>query len=198
MAEMTLILETLSNMPLTDCSFPSDMTAREVADDIANQLNYPVVDPETNEPISFYLLDGKGKRLDDNVKLEDAGLRNGDTIKIQSSKNFTPPPPPIPPQGVVPVDGQISLWIKLINQNRNVFEQFDPNTRVSDLLGQMIAKYDLPAHYPSSNEPIVYVVSSKSQGRQLHGIETLADARISNMDTLHILTDNKAGGGHAK
>ena len=48
MPDLALNLETLSNMSM-DCSFPSDMTAREVADDIANQLHYPVLDPETNE-----------------------------------------------------------------------------------------------------------------------------------------------------
>jgi hypothetical protein len=191
MAELTLNLEALQGMTM-ECSFPSDMTAREVADDIANQLNYPVVDEETNEPIIFYLLDNTGKRIDDSTQLGSAGLRNGDNIKIQATKKFVPPPPPVS-SAEPPPDGRINVWIKLINQTKNVYEQFDVDTKVSDLLAQMIAKYDLPAHYPSSNEPIVYVISSKTQGRQLHGIETLREARIGNSDTLFINTDNKAG-----
>ena len=196
MAVLTLNLEALQGM-IMECSFPPDMTAREVADDIANQLNYPVVDEETNEPIIFYLLDSQGKRIDDATELSAAGLRNGDNIKIQATKKFVPPPTPPQVRTDAP-EGKINLWIKLINQTKNVYEQFDVETKVSDLLAQMIAKYNLPAHYPSSNEPIVYVISSKTQGRQLHGIETLREARIENSDTLFINTDNKAGVRHEK
>jgi hypothetical protein len=168
------------------------MTAREVADDIAIQLNYPFVDEDTNEPINYFLTDGDGKRIEDDAKLEDAGLRNGDTVKLEANKAITPPPMPATPTSLP--DGQVGVWVKLLNQTRNVYEQFDAETTVSDLLAQMIAKYDLPAQYPSSNEPIVYIVSSKTQGRQLHGVETLREARISNLDTLFINSDNKAGG----
>jgi WXG100 protein secretion system (Wss), protein YukD len=191
MSQMSLVLETLNGMPL-ECKFPSDMTAREVADDIANQLSYPVVDDDTNEPINYYLADSGGKRMDDNTKLEDAGLRDGDTVKIQASKAIIPPPLPETPVAVS--EGELGLWIKLLNQTRSVYETFDTETSVSDLLARMIAKYDLPAQYPSSNEPIVYVVSSKTQGRQLHGVETLREAHIEHLDTLFINSDNKAGG----
>jgi hypothetical protein len=167
------------------------MKAREVADDIANQLGYPVVDEDTNEPINYYLTDGGGRRIDDDMKLEDAGLRDGDTVKIQASKAIVPPP--LPETRVEVPDGEIGVWIKLLNQARSVYETFHAETTVSDLLAQMIAKYDLPAQYPSSNEPIVYIVSSKTQGRQLHGVETLREARIDNLDTLYINSDNKAG-----
>lgn len=192
MAVMSLVLETLNSMPL-DCKFPSDMTAREVADDIAIQLNYPFVDEDTNEPINYFLTDGDGKRIEDDAKLEDAGLRNGDTVKLEANKAITPPPMPATPTSLP--DGQVGVWVKLLNQTRNVYEQFDAETTVSDLLAQMIAKYDLPARYPNSKEPIVYVVASKTQGRQLHSLETLREAFISHLDTIFINTDNKAGGG---
>lgn len=191
MPDLILNLETLlSNMSM-ECSFPSDMTAREVADDIANQLSYPPIDPETNEPIIFYLIDGKGKRLNDETPLGEAGLRSGDTIKIQSTKKFVPPP--LPPQPPEIVDGKLGLTIKIIGKPKPVFEQFDANLTVSDLLAQIITKYSLPSHYPDGIDPIIYAVSSMTLGRQLQPTESLREARVPNADTLNILTDNKAG-----
>lgn len=195
MSQLTLNLETLSNMSM-ECSFPPDMTAREVADDIANQLNYPIIDEETNEPITFYLIDGNGKRIDDATQLGAAKLRNGDTIKIQATKKFVPPPPPVPTTAAP--DGKLGLNVKIIGKPKPVYEQFDLDTTVSDFLAQMITKYGLPAHYPDGVDPIIYAVSSNTLGRQLHGVETLREARVPNSDTLNIFTDNKAGGLYAQ
>jgi hypothetical protein len=168
------------------------MTAKEVADDIANQLNYPPIDTDTNEPVLFYLVDGKGKRIDDNTQLGAAGLRNGDTIKIQATKKIIPPDGPLPQ--VPPQDGKLGLTIKIIGKPKPVAEQFDPDTTVHALLTEMITKYSLPTHYPDGVDQIPYVVSSNTLGRQLHSSETLREARVPNSDTLSIFTHNIAGG----
>lgn len=193
MTDLNLTIETQSDGPV-EFNTSSNATAREMAEKIRVRKNYPLVDPQTNEPIHYYLINADGRHLDNDAQLGDLGIHTGDRIGFRSS---VLPPETMQSSSTLAPPGKLCLAIKMIGRSKPAQEQFDSRTKVDELLMQMIDTYVLPAHF-DDNEPIVYAAYSRTLGRNLENTETLDYAGVPNWDTLEILTKRGADSSETK
>jgi hypothetical protein len=191
MATITVNLVTPAGTVWNNTELPSDVSAKEIITDTIDQLGLPAID-ENNQAVVYYLETAEGKRVNDGETLMSAGVEDGGTILLKTASKIKEvgPGPDLPPP---PAEGMIDLNIRLMDTNQNAFEIFSYDTKVQDVLSQIITKHKLPTRDEKFKQGKIYEIWSKTSGAFLQETLTLRELAIPNRDTLVISTHETPG-----
>lgn len=191
MTILSFKIKTLHGMSLPIQEVESDVTIKELVNDTVNHMEYPLFDDRQKE-IEYYLENSKGVRLSPEDTLAQAGVQKDEVLMLKSSANVADPGKRTSAP-VAPAAGMVNVYVQLMDLNRTELESFDMNRRVGDALNEIIKKYKLPARDEKLKEGKLYELFSKTVGAVLHEGMTLREAKIPNLDTFIVSTNEIPG-----
>jgi hypothetical protein len=181
-------------MVLEATMLPDDMLTEEVISELVDELGLPRLSP-AGEAIAYAIeVVGQGAVLDTGKPLSDAGISNGDRLRLTTGG------PAAEPNGeaesatpvVVLADETVEVVLSVLDLNKSERTTVSADRPVGELLQQIAANFNLPAR-DKLNELIVYRLESKALGRYLANRETLRRAGVPRLDRLTVHREEIAG-----
>jgi hypothetical protein len=199
MSELSVDLVTPTGMVLEATLLPDDMRTEEVISELVDELNLPRL--AANGQVINYSLEVVGQGgLPAGQTLRDAGVSNGDRLRL-STNHVLPSNPNAPrPQGPLAdpgptttlAPGMLEVVLAVLDLNKSEKTALHADRPIAELIQQIAANYNLPAR-DKLNEVITYRLESKALGRYLANRETLQQAGIPRLDRLSLHREEHAG-----
>lgn len=189
---VTVDIEIPDGMLLEGSQLPNDYTVQEVIDELVDSLELPRT-ADNGENITYSLtVANRNLSLTASQLIGNAGIYDGDTIKLLASHRISTPSS-LPPTvlGTTPGD-EISVVLSVLDLNRSETVNLSTTRKVGDLIRQIVQNYELPAR-DKLNQLIKYRLQSKALGRFLEETTTLAEAHIPVLDRLALHREEIAG-----
>ena len=188
MTEVVVDLITPGGMKITSSKIPGDCTVREIISDLVDQLELRWnVD---GQKIDFKLKwENQGAFLRDDQTLPNAGVTNGQTLRLYSDKKEpgeerVPPPPP--------TGETVEVALTLQDLHKDIEKVFPRDVQVGTLIKEIISTNSMPER-TEKGIPILYKLISKYWGKALSPDRTLAEEGIPAGDRLTLQSKNDAG-----
>jgi len=190
-ADVSITIET-TGLTIPDCVIPQDYIPERVISEVLDELNLPRM-TESGEPINYRLMHvNQNRALPEGKTLVEAGVQNGDVIRLESSHKVevgSTTIPPFPPDGN---SNEVEVILSVLDLNRSERVILQRNVTIGEIIPQIAANYNLPSR-DKLNEMITYRLESKALGRYLNKSETLAEASVPRLDRLALHREEIAG-----
>jgi hypothetical protein len=178
-----------------DSLIPDDYTPELVISEMVDQMSLPHV-TETGEPISYSLLHvNQTLTLPKGKLLSEAGVRDGDTVRVVPSHPYTRDHfsrPTSLPAGDGPHDNEVKVILSVLDLNKTEQAVFPRDRTVGEIISSIAANYGLPPR-DKLGALIRYRLMSKALGRFLSLEETLNQAGVPLYDRLSLHREEVAG-----
>jgi uncharacterized ubiquitin-like protein YukD len=190
---LTVDIETPNGMILEGSQLPDDYTVQEVIDELVDSLDLPRT-VDSGESVDYSLLVvNKNLNLTAPQVIGSAGVRTGDIIRLQASREINSAASNLPPTVLNPQQSdEISVFLSVLDLNRHETINLSATRSVGDLIRQIIQNYDLPAR-DKLGQPIKYKLQSKALGKFLEESTTLIAAHVPVLDRLTLHREEIAG-----
>jgi len=128
--------------------------------------------------------------------LAEAGVSNGDQLRLLSSEQLPPASPaqenPLPKTSGYDGSATIEVVLSVLDLNTSSSETLSADMPVQNLIQSVAKKYHLPER-DELNVQTAYYMKSKALGRVLNSNETLGKAGVPRGDRLAVLRQEIAG-----
>ncbi len=203
---LTVNLISPDGVKLPNTEITSDMTVQDIIREMVDHLTLPYM--LDGEPVTYSLKwENQNLQLKGQQTLSQAGVSNGDNLRLLSSKQVPTSAPtgggaasasngaganPLPgKQGVY--DGPtIEVVLSVLDLNSHQNETLPLDMPIQHLIQSFSKKYHLPDR-DELNAQTSYYMKSKALGRVLNGSETLRQAGVPRGDRLAVLRQEIAG-----
>lgn len=189
MSEITVDIEFLDDS-IVSASIPGDYQVEEIISEVIAELDLPLL-TDDRQPISYRFLHLQHNHYLLNAKtLPEAGVRDGDTLKLVPSHNIQPKAH----TGIQPKAATVVVVLAILDLNRIESISLDADIPVGNLIWQICRDYHLPDR-DGMGQKIKYKLRSKALGSYLLESMTLSQAGVPVLDRLVLDREELAGGG---
>lgn len=193
MSEVIVNIEVPGNMILEDSRIPDDYLTEEVISELIEELELPRI--TADEQIITYSLFHvqSNQNLLAGKTLPEAGVHNGDTIRLLSSHDVLSASSIEGQANYDPNKREIEVVLSVLDLNKTEHVSLSQDIKIEEILSKITDNYNLPPR-DKLGSIITYRLRSKSLGRFLYNSETLQQAGIPLLDLITIHRDEIAGG----
>lgn len=189
-------IETPNGLMFEGTQIPVDYTVQQLIDELVDSgsLELPrIADDGAKIKYSLYAVDQNVELIPQQL-LGDAGLKNGDNLRLVASHKIDAAERPAMPQNQQATNPEeIRVVLSVLDVNRHETTELSATRPVGELIRQIVQNYDLPAR-DKLGQPIKYKLQSKALARILEESTTLREADIPTLDRLTLQREEIAGG----
>lgn len=179
---------------LKDTAIPENFKTEEAIAGLVSHMQLPFVDETTAKPIQYSLISVNGNfTLREGESFRNANVKNGDRLKLFSTKSVAPPPGmhtlPFAPAAD---EKEVNVYLAVLDFLKIDYRPLPLDATVSEIIRQIIHDYKVPEK-DRFGEKGRFRLSSKGAARVLLHGETLRQAGIMHEDRLTLQKDETPG-----